>query len=240
MKPPCISVIIPTCRRDAFLRRAIESVLAQDVPGTEVIVADDASLESTRILCSGYRVTYVSQQGRGPSASRNLGVLKASGELLAFLDDDDLWPEGSLRARLNRWMEDASDRLVVGKVRRFMEDEDGTLSFLDSEETARHLLVLGSTVMPRSSYLAVGGMDESLRMHEDTDLWIRMRANGTRIDYIPEICLHYRRHDGNVTSDRRYTLAQTEVLRRHLLRKKSLAGEEIKVSGISSNSPTTS
>ena len=226
MNNPTVSVIIPTCGRDAFLSKSLESALFQDIPDMEIIVADDGALESTRRLCAGYGVSYVTQGRQGPAAARNLGVRNASGDLLAFLDDDDLWPEGSLRRRVERWREDPSDRLVVGKVRRFREEADGKISFLDSPETARHLLVLGSTVMPRSSYLAVGGMDESLRMHEDTDLWIRMRGRGTRIDYVPDICLHYRRHDGNVTADRRYTLAQTEVLRRHLLRKKEVAVQE--------------
>lgn len=240
MNIPLVSVIIPTCGRDSFLSKSLESVLTQDLPNVEIIVADDASSESTRRLCAKYGVSYVSQGRKGPAAARNLGVKNASGNLLAFLDDDDLWPEGSLRARVERWREDPSDRLVVGKVRRFREETEGEITFLDSTETARHLLVLGSTVLPRSSYLAVGGMDESLRMHEDTDLWIRMRDRGTRIDYVPDICLHYRRHDGNVTADRRYTLAQTEVLRRHLLRKKGSAGQDNKMSGTVTDSPTPS
>jgi GT2 family glycosyltransferase len=90
-------------------------------------------------------------------------------------------------------------------------------------EESRHLLVLGASLMTRDSFLKAGGFDESISAHEDTDLWIRIKSLGGLISYLPEICLHYRRHEGNVTAKLdEYNSHITGVLRKHLARKRNL------------------
>jgi glycosyltransferase involved in cell wall biosynthesis len=221
MSKPFLSVVIPTHRRNAYLRKAIESVLAQEEVEKEIIVVDNGPSESTRALCGEYPVTYVRQDPSGPSAARNLGVLYAKGGLLAFLDDDDLWAPGSLKVRLDEWARGPRNTLVVGRVRRFVTAGDDEIRFLDSMEDSRHLLVLGASLMTRDSFLEAGGFDESISAHEDTDLWIRVKSSGSRISYIPEICLHYRRHEGNATAQwDEHNSHITGVLRKHLEKKR--------------------
>ena len=226
MSRPHVSVVIPTRSRDAHLRQAIGSVLEQGAVEMEIIVVDNAPSESTRALCAEYPVTYLRQEQSGASAARNLGVSHSRGELIAFLDDDDLWPAGSLEWRLQRWGNVSRDTLLVGRARRFKEAVDGTMHFLDSEEESRHLLLLGASLIGRDTFLQCGGFDESIRCHEDTDLWIRLKSSGVKISYLPEICLYYRRHGGNVTAAReQYDSHLTGVLRRHLSRVRSLRSE---------------
>jgi glycosyltransferase involved in cell wall biosynthesis len=101
MKHPCLfSVVIPTFNRAKYLREALESVFLQDVPGLQVIVIDDGSTDDTRSVAAEYgsRVEYVYQENRGPGAARNHGVRRARGEFVAFLDSDDVWLPGKLRA----------------------------------------------------------------------------------------------------------------------------------------------
>ena len=232
MSMPLVSVVIPTRCRDVQLRQAIESVLAQQGLEKEIIVVDNGPNQSTRASCKDYPVTYVPQDPKGPSAARNLGVSRARGELLAFLDDDDLWPSGSLGVRLDEWKRGARNTLVVGRARRFVTTVDDEIHFLDSIEESRHLLLLGASLMTRDSFLNAGGFDESIPAHEDTDLWIRIKSLGGQIAYIPEVCLHYRRHVGNVTANwERYNSHITGVLRKHLERKRqhgfSAPSEEI-------------
>jgi hypothetical protein len=88
-----VSVIIPTYNRAAMLGEAIESALAQTrLPG-EIIVVDDGSTDDTAKVMGGFahRVRCITQVNRGVAAARNVGLAAAKGELIAFLDSDDLW-----------------------------------------------------------------------------------------------------------------------------------------------------
>ncbi len=86
---PRVSVIIPTYGRPTLLLDAIASVLAQQVAGIEIIVVDDASPEP--ITVTGDHLRHSISENRGSAAARNLGVSAATGDILAFLDDDDQW-----------------------------------------------------------------------------------------------------------------------------------------------------
>ena len=97
---PTISVIVTVYNRFELTKRAVESVLAQTVPVSEVIVMDDGSIDGTSELLPKYiagnpswreRVHYSHQENQGPGAARNNGIAKARGEWLAFIDNDDLW-----------------------------------------------------------------------------------------------------------------------------------------------------
>ena len=97
---PAITVVIPTYNRLDLTKRAVESVLAQSVPVSEVIVIDDGSFDGTSELLRRHsaensawrgRVRYVYQENQGPGSARNNGIALARGEWLAFIDNDDLW-----------------------------------------------------------------------------------------------------------------------------------------------------
>src|SRR6059058_153404 len=88
-----VSVVIPTFNSADYLAQAIQSVLAQTYQDFEIIVVDDASTDTTEEAVRPYakRICYVRQEPGGPSMARNRGILQARGELIAFLDADDLW-----------------------------------------------------------------------------------------------------------------------------------------------------
>ena len=97
---PLISVVIPTFNRKQQVQAAVQSVLAQTYPEFEVIVVDDGSTDGTsqalETLISqegrnGSRVRYFFRPNQGQSTARNKGIEKARGELVAFLDSDDIW-----------------------------------------------------------------------------------------------------------------------------------------------------
>ena len=97
---PAVSVIIPTYNRRAYLFETLASVWAQEFTDYEVIVVDDSSPDDTaealRPLVEAGRVRYLRQPNAGQAAARNHGMAEASGEFLAFIDDDDLWPPNKL------------------------------------------------------------------------------------------------------------------------------------------------
>lgn len=89
-----ISVIIPVYRVEAYLRRCVDSVLAQTYNDMEVILVDDGSDDGCPAICDGYagadsRVRVIHQQNAGLSGARNTGIEAAKGEFLAFVDSDD-------------------------------------------------------------------------------------------------------------------------------------------------------
>lgn len=88
-----MSVIIPTYNRASVLSRAIDCVLAQTHPEVELIVVDDGSSDNTAEVLArfGDRITYIRQENRGVSAARNVGMVAAKGDWVAFLDSDDEW-----------------------------------------------------------------------------------------------------------------------------------------------------
>ena len=100
-----VSVIIPTHDRATVITRAIDSVLAQEGVELEVIIVDDGSTDDTReVIASRYgddeRVVYLFQERAGVAGARNAGLARARGELVAFLDSDDVWRPGKLALQL--------------------------------------------------------------------------------------------------------------------------------------------
>lgn len=135
MVPGLVSVVIPSYNRARSCGRAVESALAQGCP-VEVLVVDDGSTDDTerRIASYGKSVRYIRQANAGVACARNTGLAAARGEFVAFLDSDDAWLPGKLRAQLavlKRWPEaglvwtdmkavDAQGRLLHERYLRLM------------------------------------------------------------------------------------------------------------------------
>src|SRR4051812_15034062 len=94
MSRPSISVVIPTYNCARWVTEAVDSVLAQVLPASQVIVVDDGSRDDTARRLEPYlsrAVEYVRQENQGVSVARNTGVARSGGEYVAFLDADDAW-----------------------------------------------------------------------------------------------------------------------------------------------------
>ncbi|PMP98127.1 MAG: glycosyl transferase, partial [Thermodesulfobacterium geofontis] len=112
MKRPLISVIIPTYNRAYILSKAIESVLNQTFKDLELIVVDDGSTDETPYLVSKYPIIYVRKPHRGVSHTRNVGVLKAKGDFIAFLDSDDAFVENKLEKQIEFFEKNPDYKIV--------------------------------------------------------------------------------------------------------------------------------
>ena len=90
---PLVSVIIPTFNRGWILKEAIDSVLDQEFDDYELIIVDDGSADDTQEILDSYGedIIVLRQSNKGVSAARNRGITEATGQLIAFLDSDDLW-----------------------------------------------------------------------------------------------------------------------------------------------------
>ncbi len=125
MTTPLLSVVIPTWNRARLVGEAIESALAQHAGRIEVVVVDDGSTDDTAdVLARGFdsRICLLRLPRRGGAgAARNAGVRVASGELLAFLDSDDLWLPGKLDAELRAFERFPNAEAVVSDSLSYLE-----------------------------------------------------------------------------------------------------------------------
>ena len=183
---PQVSVIIPTYNRAYVLGEAIDSVLSQTYDDLELIVIDDGSQDETRDIVASYnsRLTYLHQEHRGVSAARNLGIERARGNYLAFLDSDDLWLKEKLYLQMECMMADPetlicyTDEIWIRKgVRVNQMKKHRKYSGMIFEYCLPLCIVSPSSVLINRQLIdEVGVFDETLEVCEDYDLWLRISA----------------------------------------------------------------
>ena len=114
MHKPRICVIIPTYNSARFLPEAVESALYQTFSPEEVIVVDDGSTDNTEDVLEPFRgrIHYIRQENQGPAVARNRGISEAKGDLIAFLDADDVWVPDKSEKQVDLLMENPRIGLV--------------------------------------------------------------------------------------------------------------------------------
>lgn len=195
MGAPEVSVVIPTRDRWRFLARSLASALDQHDVALEVVVVDDGSRDEppADIADLGDRRVVVvrNETSRGVSGARNLGIERARGDWVAFLDDDDLWAPAKLREQLDR-----ANGAATGFVYSSAVTVDEALEPLRlvrappaDELRARigvqNLMPAGQSnvIVRRDLIRRLGGFDERLSMIADWEMWIRLTAAG-----VPQPC----------------------------------------------------
>jgi glycosyltransferase involved in cell wall biosynthesis len=185
MKPPKVSVIIPTYNRAGTLSECVESVLGQTFQDYELIVVDDGSTDDTREALERYRdkLHYIYQENQGPSRSRNRGISEARGELIAFLDSDDVWTPDKLEKTVPALEGDADAGIIFtnvifqgpgGEIVRVTEYGGLTQGQLRDMMMERTLIVTSSAVVRRRVFEEIGVFDETLTYAEDWDMFYRI------------------------------------------------------------------
>jgi glycosyltransferase involved in cell wall biosynthesis len=211
---PIVSVIIPTYNTAEFIAETLDSVFAQTFTDFEVIVINDGSpdtseLEQVLVRYRG-RIIYLKQENRGPGAARNLGIRRARGEYIAFLDSDDSWLPEYLAVQMKLFEETPSpdliysdaqlvgDPTVAGKT--FMElcPSAGPANF-ESLLLQRCSVITSCAIARKQALVDAGLFDESANVcgSEDYDLWLRLAFRGGTVAYQRKVLGRYRvRPDG--------------------------------------------
>ena len=175
-----ISVIIPTYNRKNLIKRAIESVLSQTLKPHEIIVVDDGSTDNTYDAIKEYPIKYIQQKNQGVSSARNRGIKSAKGNVIAFLDSDDVWLEKKLELQSKLHIQDypfthtqeiwIRDNKIL-KQKKWHQKPDGDCFY----ENISFCKIAPSTVMiNKTLFEQVGYFDESLEVCEDFDMWLRV------------------------------------------------------------------
>ncbi len=213
-----VSVIVPTRNRQALLAETLESALGQTGVQLQVVVVDDGSNDGTTDALARMRDPRLKvvrhDVPRGVAQARNTGIAAASGEWIAFLDDDDLWAPTKLEAQLEAA---AREHASFAYSAVAVIDVDGrlreALPVVPPDALLVELLRYSAIPAGASNVVAkaalvrdVGSFDERLSQLCDWDLWIRLAAasRGTACD---DIHVAYRRHSGNMIVTDRADLA---------------------------------
>ena len=194
-----VSVIIPAFNSARFIGEAVESVLCQTRSAEEIIIVDDGSTDNTREAVTALPVKYFYQKNAGPSAARNTGLRNATGDLLAFLDADDLWLPHKLAVQLKAF-ENFPDagfsfstvwHLYAGTNPKISQDpyyppqltawlrkkplkDGGVYGSVYDLLLRKNCVATSSMVVRRELVERVGDLDTGLWGCEDYDYWIRL------------------------------------------------------------------
>ena len=183
---PKVSVIVPTYNRADRLERALNSIVSQTCQDFELIVVDDGSTDKTYQLMKSFpkaQYFYI-KKNSGVSKARNVGLAFAKGELICFLDSDNLWKEKKIQIQ-SLWLENNKDSQICYTdeiwVRNGVRVNPMNRHRKYSGDIFRHCLglciVSPSSVMIRAKLFdEIGNFDESLPACEDYDLWLRIAS----------------------------------------------------------------
>ena len=202
------SVIIPTYNAQDFVGEAIESALAQRNVKKEIILVDDGSTDKTFEVVKGFgnHVRIFNQNNSGPSSARNNGVRGSRGNVVAFLDSDDIWLPEKLYVQKEKLL-DGYELVYTNRV-----NIDATGGVLPGQSFAvpsqdkvlwkdllvDNMITTSSVAIYKDTFNRLGGFRDDIRFCEDWDLWLRFAENHN-IGYSPEQLVKYRIHEAGVS-----------------------------------------
>lgn len=225
---PYVSVVIPTFNHAKFLKKALDSVVAQTFQNWEAVVVNNFSTDNTIEVVNSFadpRIKLFSFSNNGViAASRNHGLKEAAGDFIAFLDSDDVWYPN----KLQKCVEQASadyQFICHGELWINSDLTQRTVMYGPvSNATYNRLLYKGNCISTSTTFIAkslldsVQGFDENPEIitTEDYDLWLRLAAKNPRTSFIPEVLGEFHRlADSASSSVLRNFAAEIIVLRTH-------------------------
>jgi hypothetical protein len=198
---PLLSVIIPVFNGESFIKDAVHSVLSQNYPALELIVVDDGSTDRTEEIVAQLPcdVRYFKQGNAGPAAARNRGIRDASGEVIAFLDVDDLWPDNTLASLVDELVRDPDLEVIQGYNQLMAKNpHTGEYEYIGNpKETFRYSIA--AAAYRKSVFTKVGLFDTTLIFGEDRDWFNRATESAVKMRRIDAVTLLVRRHGRNMT-----------------------------------------
>jgi glycosyltransferase involved in cell wall biosynthesis len=209
-----ISVVLPVYNRARYVGEAIDSVLGQSRPPEELIVVDDGSTDDSlavieRFVCPGVRI--VRRPNGGIGAARNTGLAAVTGDLIAFIDSDDVWERDKLALQMRALHEGDGVQLVFGHLIEFLSPDraDELAGSLRVATEPVPGLIATTLLVRRTAAERIGPFDERLRVGEFVEWMARANDLGLASRMLPEVVARRRIHGGNSV----LTRANTDYLR---------------------------
>jgi len=232
---PKVSVVIPCHNHGDYLRSALESVLAQNYSNLEILVVDDGSSDHTRQVVAEFpHVNYIRQCHSGCSVARNNGIKRSDGDLIAFLDADDLWLPGKLHAQVKHLMKNPDYGLVYSPI-RVLNNSSGVVKWrpkLYARHATLEKLLVSNTIststvlVRRSCFEKVGLFDPDLGEFQDWEMWLRI-ASFFNVGVVRKSLAVYRQYRSPLERNVRAVLGNQLVVIKKI--REFTEGREVKV-----------
>ncbi len=219
---PLVSIVTPSSNQAQFLEETICSVLQQDYPQLEYIIVDGGSSDGSLDIVRRYQdrlAWWVSEPDRGQTDAINKGFAHARGEILAWLNSDDVYLPGAVAQAVAYLQEHPEAGMVYGDA-NLVDETGGYLGRFPARQTDFRRLMRGSVHIPQQSaffraglWRQVGPLDPTFYFAMDYDLWVRL-AKISVLEYTPQLWSNFRLHGQGKTAisdDRCYP----EMLRVH-------------------------
>jgi glycosyltransferase involved in cell wall biosynthesis len=244
---PAVSVIIPTFNRASLVRQAIVSLRDSGVSGIEIVIADDGSTDETEAVARSFPgVIYAPQANAGPAAARNTGFAASCGRYVCFLDSDDEWIPGAPQ-RIVDQLDANADLAAIFADTSMGNSTTGFKSFVDTYGgerfarlqhatrpcgarvfdrspffrllSTRNVMFLGSLLVRRETFAAMGGFDPKLRGAADWEFFMRLTLDHPIAFSEGAATSIYLKHDEGMSTDvdhmeKDFILALEGVLRK--------------------------
>ncbi|MCF6182886.1 glycosyltransferase [Lutibacter sp.] len=216
---PLVSVIIPTYNRPAYLKQTLESIVNQTYTNIEIIVVDDGSPNEDALdVCKNFEtVTYLKiKNSGGPSKPRNIGIKKAKGKYIAFLDDDDLYVSNKIEQQVTALEKNKTFGIAhgycqvineIGKLKNEIIGKPGTPDVKHGDVSLRMIgnwTLMTSSVLIRKAIIdKIGFFNEEMPpAGEDVEFWVRCSFH-TKFYYIDSPLVLYREHNFNISKQKK-------------------------------------
>jgi glycosyltransferase involved in cell wall biosynthesis len=225
-----ISVIMPNYNYGQFIEESICSVLNQTYKNLELIIIDNYSDDNTDEIISKFsdnRMKVYKFNNNGViAASRNFGISKCSGDIVAFIDSDDIWLPNKLEKQLSCFSDDkivcvGTDFIPLGETKYCkykipIDNKEMYRDFTYNDIVLFNPVINSSVLIKRNILLELGGLDENpdFRCIEDWELWLRVSRMGT-IRILTQKLIRYRIHNNIKRDNRTVYLNILKLLNQH-------------------------
>lgn len=218
---PLVSIITPSLNQGQFIRDTIESVLSQDYRAIEYIVMDGGSTDGTLDILQRYagRLHWKSASDHGQADAVNRGLRLAKGDIIGWLNSDDTYHPGAVKAVVEHLLSHPDTAVVYGDA-HYIDEHHTVIGTYPTEDFNLNRLAEACFICQPTAFIrrdaldAVGGMDPLLRYCMDYDLWIRL-GRQFRFDRLHRVLAHSRRYPTTKSFSRRdelfneiYTVAE--------------------------------
>ena len=206
MQVPLVSCVIPVWNGEKYLGEAIQSVLDQTYSNIELVIVDDGSTDGTPDVIASFtnRVTSIRQEQSGPAAARNTGISASKGEIVAFLDSDDIWEPSKTALQMDLLLSRKDVSICLCEVQNFWSPEITVREGADSPNGADPVSgwFAQSMMIRRSAFDTVGLFDPTLR-HREAMEWLRRASDaGPTVEIVKQVLVRRRLHLTNRSRSR--------------------------------------
>ena len=199
---PLVSIVTPSYNQARFLEAAIQSVLGQDYPRLEYIIVDGGSTDGSVEIIKKYEkhlAWWISERDRGQTDGINKGFAHAKGEILAWINSDDIYEPGAVAAVV-RWLQENPELgLIYGRA-NYINEAGDVIGRFPAAQTDYRRLRQGYVHIPQQAaffradvWREVGPLDPTFYFAMDYDLWVRI-ASRSQVKFIPQTWAGFRIH----------------------------------------------